>query len=139
MNSRLRRSLFLTTLVALLAGVAGAAAPPGLAAKPPHTKVSGIDVDATTIPELQRLMSSHRINSVVLMNFYLHRIRLVPANISFLQNILGIVADPEHPVGNAKQPRPVLPEYLYLFFVAKHPFLVKTDKSPVCDNSRNLR
>jgi amidase len=75
MNSRLRRSLLLTTLLALLLAVSGAAAPAGLAANPPNTKVSGIDVDATTIPQLQELMSSHRLNSVNLMNFYLHRIR----------------------------------------------------------------
>ena len=76
MRSRLRRSLVLTTLLALLLGVSGAAAPTGLAAKPPpNTKVAGIDVDATTIPELQTLMNSRRINSVELTNFYLRRIR----------------------------------------------------------------
>jgi amidase len=75
MRTRLRRSLVLTTLVALLLGVSGAAAPSGLAANPPNTKVSGIDVDATTIPELQQLMDSHRMNSVELTNFYLRRIR----------------------------------------------------------------
>jgi amidase len=70
MSSRLRLSLVLTTLLALLF-----AAPIGLGANPPHTKVSGIDVDATTIPQLQNLMNSHRINSVELTNFYLRRIR----------------------------------------------------------------
>jgi len=74
MSSRLRRFLVLTTLFAVFLGVSGAAAPAGLAANPPNTKVSGIDVDATTIPQLQELMNSHRINSVNLMNFYLHRI-----------------------------------------------------------------
>ncbi len=74
MSSRLRRSLVLTTLFALLLGVSGAT-PVGLAANPPNTKVAGIDVDATTIPQLQELMNSHRINSVNLMNFYLQRIR----------------------------------------------------------------
>ena len=74
--SRLRHSLVLTTLLALLLGVSGAAAPTGLAAKPPpNTTVAGIDVDATTIPELQTLMNSRRINSVELTNFYLRRIR----------------------------------------------------------------
>ena len=68
MSSRLRRSLVLTTLLALLLAVSGAAAPP-------HTKVAGIDVDSTTIPELQELMDSHRMNSVQLTNFYLRRIR----------------------------------------------------------------
>jgi amidase len=74
MNSRLRRSLVLTTLVVLFVGVAGAAAPVGLAANPTNTKVNGIDVDATTIPQLQQLMNSGRLSSVDLMNFYLHRI-----------------------------------------------------------------
>jgi len=69
MRSRLRRSLLLTTLLAVLLGVSGAAA------APPHTMVAGIDVDATTIPELQQLMNSRRINSVELTNFYLRRIR----------------------------------------------------------------
>ena len=75
MSSRLRRSLVLTTLLALLLGVSGAAAPGGLAANPPNTKVAGIDVDATTIPQLQALMNSHRLSSVQLTNFYLQRIR----------------------------------------------------------------
>src|SRR3954469_3048037 len=75
MSTRLRRSLFLTTLVALLLGVCGAAAPSGMAANPPNTKVAGIDVDAPTIPQLQQLMNSHRINAVDLTNFYLRRIR----------------------------------------------------------------
>ena len=75
MSSRFRRSLVLTTLLALLLVVSGAAALIGLAANPPNTKVAGIDVDATTIPELQELMDSHRLNSVNLTNFYLHRIK----------------------------------------------------------------
>ena len=75
MSSRLRRSLVLTTLLALLLGVSGAAAPIGLAAKPPDTRVAGIDVDATTIPELQELMDANRLKSVQLTQFYLHRIQ----------------------------------------------------------------
>ena len=81
MSSRLRRSLVLTTLLALLLGVSGslgvsgAAAPIGLAANPPDTNVAGIDVDATTIPELQALMDANRLTSVQLVQFYLHRIR----------------------------------------------------------------
>jgi amidase len=74
MSSRLRRSLRLTTLLTLLLAVSGAAALTGLAANPPNTKVAGIDVDATTIPQLQALMNSHRINSIELTNFYLRRI-----------------------------------------------------------------
>lgn len=75
MSRRLRRSVVLTTLLALLLGVSGVAALVGLAANPPKTKVAGIDVDATTIPELQELMNSRRMNSVQLTNFYLRRIR----------------------------------------------------------------
>lgn len=74
MRSRLRRSLVLSTLVALVLGVSGAAALIN-DGNPPHTKVSGIDVDSTTIPELQQLMNSNRMNSVELTNFYLRRIR----------------------------------------------------------------
>jgi amidase len=74
MSSRLRRSLVLTTLLALFLGVSGAAAPTGLAATPP-TIVAGIDVDSTTIPELQELMDAGRLTSVQLTRFYLDRIR----------------------------------------------------------------
>jgi amidase len=75
MRSRLRRSLVLTTLLAFLLGLSGAAALIGLAANPPDTKVAGIDVDATTIPELEQLMDANRLKSVQLTQFYLQRIR----------------------------------------------------------------
>ena len=68
--------------VALMLAVSGsiaAAGKPdavsGAAVNPPDTKVAGIDVDATTIPELQELMSARRMKSVQLTQFYLHRIR----------------------------------------------------------------
>jgi amidase len=72
MSSRLRRSLVLTTLLALVLAISGAI---GRAANPPDTRVAGIDVDATTIPELQELMNANRLKSVQLTQFYLHRIR----------------------------------------------------------------
>src|SRR5688572_22855694 len=75
MNSRFRRSLVLTTLLTLVLGVSGAAAPIALARSPTDTRVAGIDIDATTIPELQELMDAHRLKSVQLTQFYLHRIR----------------------------------------------------------------
>ncbi len=75
MSSRFRRLLVLTAVLALTLGAAGAAAPAGLAANPTHTKVAGIDVDMTTIPQLEALMNSRRINAVELTNFYLRRIR----------------------------------------------------------------
>jgi amidase len=75
MSSRLRRLLVLTAVFALLLGAAGAAAPAGLAANPTNTRVDGIDVDATTIPQLERSMNSGRLSSADLTNFYLGRIR----------------------------------------------------------------
>ena len=73
MSSRFRRLLVLTAVLALSLGAAGAAAPAGLAANPTNTKVAGIDVGATTIPQLEALMNSHRINAIELTNFYLRR------------------------------------------------------------------
>jgi len=80
MSRRLRRSLVLTILLALVLAVSGAAARTGtaavrLAGNPTNTKLAGIDVDTTTIPQLEQLMSSHRLNAVDLTNFYLRRIR----------------------------------------------------------------
>jgi amidase len=77
MKSRLRRSLLLTILLTLMLGLSCAAPQSGLAAQesPTDTIVSGIDVDATTIPQLQALMNANRINAVDLTNFYLGRIR----------------------------------------------------------------
>jgi amidase len=75
MSRRLRRSLVLTTLLALVLGVSSAAALIAITGNPTNTKVAGIDVDETTIPELQELMDSRRMNSVMLTNFYLRRIR----------------------------------------------------------------
>jgi len=74
MSSLVRRSLLLVTLLALLLGVLGAAAPIVAAAGPTSTRVEGIDVDRTTIPQLERLMDRHRLTSVDLVRFYLHRI-----------------------------------------------------------------
>jgi amidase len=63
--------------VALVLGGSGTAAPPpplSVLLDPTNTTVAGIDVDATTIPELQKLMNARQINSVELTNFYLRRI-----------------------------------------------------------------
>ena len=76
-----RISVLLGSVVLMLAvsgSIASAGKPgavSGAAAKPPDTKVAGIDVDATTIPELQRLMKARRMKSVQLTQFYLHRIQ----------------------------------------------------------------
>src|SRR5712671_850236 len=79
MNHPVRRWLALFTLLALLLTAAGAAAPIGLARSATSTRVAGINVDTTTIPQLERLMNRHRLTSVQLVQFYLHRIeRLNP-------------------------------------------------------------
>jgi amidase len=74
MTRQLRRSLVHTTLLAFVLGLS-AAAPSALARSATDTRVAGIDVDATTIPELQELMNARRLKSVQLTQFYLHRIR----------------------------------------------------------------
>jgi hypothetical protein len=74
MSSRFRRLLVLTAVLALSLGASGAVAPVGLAANPTNTKVAGINVYQTTIPQLEALMKSHRINAIELTNFYLRRI-----------------------------------------------------------------
>ncbi len=80
MRSLIRRILALAISMALLGGVAGASAPATLASQPTNTRVAGIDVDATTIPELESLMNRQRLSSVQLVQFYLHRIaKLNPA------------------------------------------------------------
>jgi amidase len=75
MSTPVRRSFVLALVAALLLGVSGLSASIGLAAKPSSTSVRGIDVDATTIPELQALMDAHKLTSVQLTQFYLHRIK----------------------------------------------------------------
>ena len=76
MGSRLRRSLVLATVLALLLGVmSGAAAPIASGKHDNSTTVRGIDVDKTTIPELQRLMNRHKLTSIQLTAFYLNRIK----------------------------------------------------------------
>jgi amidase len=75
MISRVRRSLLLMTLLALLLGVSGAAAHFGHRDDPTNTKVAWIDVDETTIPQLQKLMDRGRLSSRELTRFYLRRIR----------------------------------------------------------------
>jgi amidase len=74
MSSRFRRLLVLTAVLALSLGASGATASHGLVGNPTNTKVAGINVDQTTIPQLEALMNSHRINAVKLTNFYLRRI-----------------------------------------------------------------
>ena len=75
MTSRVRRSLVLATALALLLGVSGAAAPLGLAKSPTTTTIRGIDLDASTIPQLESLMNRHKLTSVQLVNFYFQRIK----------------------------------------------------------------
>ncbi len=75
-----RRTLLVATLTALLLGVVGVPAQAALASQPETTRIAGINVDAATIPQLQSAMTHHRLTSVQLVRFYLHRIqKLNPA------------------------------------------------------------
>jgi amidase len=80
MSSLVRRSLVWASTLTLLLGVLGAApaalgAQPRAAFDPTSTVLRGIDIDATTIPQLQRLMDRGRLSSAQLTRFYLERIR----------------------------------------------------------------
>ena len=74
MRSPARRSLVLVILLGLLT-LSAVAAPAALGREPTSTTVAGIDVDSTTIPQLQNLMDRDRLTSVQLTRFYLNRIK----------------------------------------------------------------
>ena len=74
MRFLVRRILVLATVMALLVGAVGSSAPAALASAPTDTRVAGIDVDATTIPELEALMDEGDLSAVQLVQFYLSRI-----------------------------------------------------------------
>jgi len=61
--------------LSLLLTVAAVGAGTGLARSATSTTVAGVDVDGTTIPELQAFMDLHRFSSVQLTQFYLQRIK----------------------------------------------------------------
>ena len=75
MTRPIRRWFALAVSLALLLVLTAAGAPAGLARSATSTTVAGIDVDASTIPQLQTLMDSHRLSSVTLTQFYLQRIK----------------------------------------------------------------
>ncbi|CAN5856237.1 amidase [soil metagenome] len=75
MSSPVRRSFGLATLLSLMLALLMVAAPVGLGHSGGSTHVAGIDVDSTTIPELQALMDENRLTSVQLTRFYLNRIK----------------------------------------------------------------
>jgi amidase len=74
MRRRPPRTLVAAILLTLVLSIASIGTPVVLGRGPTATTVAGIDVDATTIPELQALMDRHRLTSVQLTQFYLHRI-----------------------------------------------------------------
>jgi len=74
MRSLIRRAFAIATVSMLLAGLLGASATGVLAKSPTSTTVDGINVDATTIPELQAAMDGGTLASVDLVHFYLARI-----------------------------------------------------------------
>jgi amidase len=75
MNAPLRRVLGVSVLLMLLLSISMIGPSMVLGRGPTSTTVRGVDVDATTIPELQDLMDDHKLTSVQLTQFYLHRIK----------------------------------------------------------------
>ncbi len=77
MNGLARRSIAILVMLMLLLVASAVAAPAGLAhggGGGRSTTVRGINVDETTIPQLQWLMDKHRLSAVDLTKFYLRRI-----------------------------------------------------------------
>ena len=70
-----RRRAGTTMLLTLMLIASAIAAPLAAGRQPADTRAAGVDIDSLTIPELQELMDSNRLSSVVLTNFYLQRIR----------------------------------------------------------------
>ena len=70
--------------------------------------MAGIDVDAATIPQLQRLMNRHRLSSVQLTQFYLHRIKklnpMLNAVITVSPTAIADAAPPTRPAAGARLP-----------------------------------
>jgi amidase len=75
MTIPVRRSIAVVTALLLLLASSVTGPPAAMARGATSTTVAGIDVDATTIPELQALMNRNRLTSVQLTQFYLHRIK----------------------------------------------------------------
>ncbi|HEX5039016.1 MAG TPA: amidase family protein [Candidatus Limnocylindria bacterium] len=75
MRAPLRRPLALAVLLTLVLSISTIGTAVVIGRGPTSTTVAGIDVDATNIPDLQDLMDSHRLSSVQLTQFYLHRIK----------------------------------------------------------------
>src|SRR4051812_32911791 len=71
-NRRLRLAFAAGACAAAVAAPAALAAP--TSAVPPSTVLAGIDLDSTTIPQLQALMDEHRLSAVRLVGFYERRI-----------------------------------------------------------------
>lgn len=77
MTRRIRSFLATSCGLALIGGAVVASSANGSAREGGEftsTRVSGVNVDATTIPQLQHLMNQHKLSSEKLVKFYLHRI-----------------------------------------------------------------
>jgi amidase len=80
MSHRQLRSVAIASVLALACSTALAAPTQRytshkLNGNPTDTRVAGLDIDSLTIPEIQDLMDSRRLNAVQLVQFYTQRIR----------------------------------------------------------------
>ena len=90
----------------LALGVSGAAALIGLAANPPNDTTvpgTGIDVDATTIPELQELMDSRRLSSLQLTKFYFARINKLNSKLNAVITVSPTARDEARAADQARR------------------------------------
>jgi len=74
MRAPVRRSLGIAVLLTMLLSLSTFGTTAVLGRGPTSTTVHGVDVDASTIPQLQDLMTGNRLTSVQLVQFYLQRI-----------------------------------------------------------------
>ncbi len=97
-----RRPLSLAAAAVLLAGTLGSAAPAS-AVVATDTTVAGINVDASTIPQLESAMNSHRLTSVQLVQFYLHRIAQLNPELHAVITTSGTALDEARAADSARR------------------------------------
>jgi amidase len=109
MGSVARRFLGLAIILALLLVASAVAAPIGLAhgsgggGGHGSTRLKGIDIDRTTIPELQRLMDRGKLSSEQLVRFYLKRIDKVDDRLNSIITVSPTALDEARAADKARR------------------------------------
>ena len=106
MSSLARRSIGLLVLLSLLLVASAVAAPIGLAhgsGGGSSTRIRGIDIDRTTIPELQRLMDRRKLSSEHLVRFYLKRIEKIDDRLNSIITVSPTALDEARAADKARR------------------------------------